>query len=239
MPIEGQPTPPPAQAPAAGQAASEAAAARPGKGRILIVDDEPDVLESTALVVKTLGYEALTLSDPGQILDTVEQERPALLLQDLKMPGLNVSGLVAALRVNPETAETPIVFFSAGSDLAATAARYDAWGYLPKPFSPQEMAHLLRKALGPPPTRATPPRDLKREMRTVFHEYWNLLAALSNYIVVLDRASNLSPDEERSVRGLDELILKLESKTDRLRAYVMSLVGTVEQAMEPDVAGGA
>lgn len=206
----------------------------PIKDKVLIVDDEPDVLESTALLIEALGYQALRLSDPAEILETVEQEQPGILLQDLKMPGLNVAGLVAALRLNPLTAEVPLVFFSAGGDLPTTAARYDAWGYLAKPFGKEELARLLHQVLGAPAKRQGPwrGRDMQREVRSVFHDYWNLLAALSNYILILDRAKGLSAEAQKSVRGLDEIILKLESKTDRLSAYILALVGSLEPVPE-------
>jgi CheY-like chemotaxis protein len=200
------------------------------KAKVLIVDDEPDVLESTMLLIQALGYDVIPVSDPGEILDTVEREQPGLILQDLKMPGLNVAGLVAALRLNPKTAEVPLVFFSAGSDLATTSARYDAWGYLAKPFGKAELARLLTQVLGAPSTapKATPGRDMQREVRAVFHDYWNLIAALSNYILVLDETANLPPEAQKSVKGLDELIMKLESKTDRLSTYIRALVNSLE-----------
>lgn len=198
--------------------------------KVVIVDDEPDVLESTALLVEALGYKAVRVSEPADILATVEREVPGLILQDLKMPGLNVAGLVAALRLNPNTAEIPLVFFSANSDLPTTAARYDAWGYLAKPFGKEELSRLLVQVLGNrvPSVRGSQDKDMQKKVRSVFHDYWNLLAALSNYILVLDESTGLPPDAQRSVRGLDELILKLEAKTDRLNAYIMSLVNSLE-----------
>lgn len=200
------------------------------KPKVLIVDDEPDVLESTGLLIQALGYEALQVSDPGEILETVEREQPGLILQDLKMPGLNVAGLVAALRLNPKTAEVPLVFFSAGSDLATTSARYDAWGFLAKPFGKQELTRLLNQVLGASPSAhpSASGRDMQREVRTVFHDYWNLLAALSNYILVLDETPGMPAEAQKSVKGLDELIMKLESKTDRLSTYIRTLVNSLE-----------
>jgi FixJ family two-component response regulator len=204
--------------------------------KVLIVDDEPDVLESTGLLIESLGYKAIRVSDPALILDVVAREKPALILQDLRMPGLNVAGLVAALRLNPETAELPLIFFSAGGDLPTTAARYDAWGYLGKPFGKEEIADLLRKVLGTPqdPAGVRAGQDLQRKVRAVFHDYWNLLAALSNYILVLDEVEGLPPEARRSVQGLDELILKLESKTDRLNTYILSLVNGLEPVPRPE-----
>jgi CheY-like chemotaxis protein len=198
--------------------------------KVVIVDDEPDVLESTSLLIEALGYKAVPVAKPAEILAVVEREQPALILQDLKMPGLNFAGLVAALRLNPETAEIPLVFFSASSDLSATAARYDAWGFLPKPFSKEQLAQLLHLVLG---TTAEPGvslegHDAQRKVRNVFHDYWNLLAAFSNYILILDESPGLPPEAQRAVRGLDELILKMESKTDRLSTFILALVNSVE-----------
>ena len=200
------------------------------KAKVLIVDDEPDVLESTGLLIQALGYEAVQVSDPGEILEAIEREQPGLVLQDLKMPGLNVAGLVAALRLNPKTAEVPIVFFSAGSDLATTSARYDAWGYLAKPFGRAELARLLAQVLGTSAStaRGPPGRDMQREVRAVFHDYWNLIAALSNYILILDETPGLPPEAAKAVKGLDELLMKLESKTDRLSTYIRALVNSLE-----------
>lgn len=201
------------------------------KTKVLIVDDEPDVLESTAGLVESLGYSAIRISKSSEILEAVEREKPGVLLQDLKMPGLNVSGLVAALRSNPATAEIPIVFFSANSDVPGTAARYDAWGYLSKPFAKQDLARLLDAAMGAPDvTRVKAGRALNREVRSVFHDYWNLLTALSNYVVTLDEAASLPKGLQKTVRSLDDVVLQLESKTDRLQTHLLALVAAVEAA---------
>lgn len=200
------------------------------KHKVLIVDDDPDVLESTALLVESIGYEVVRVSEASEIIDSLEQEQPAVLMQDLKMPGLNVSGLVAALRSNPATADIPIVFFSATADVAGLAARYDAWGYLAKPFGKQELARLLDEAMqASQPVPVAGVRDVQREVRSVFHEYWNVLAALSNYVVILDDAEGLDAGTKKSIKGLDELILQLEAKTDRLQSYVVGLLSSVER----------
>ena len=208
------------------------------KRKVLIVDDEPDVLESTAGLVESLGYEAVRLSEAADILDAVEREKPAVLLQDLKMPGLNVSGLVAALRSNPATADIPIVFFSANADLPGTAARLDAWGYLSKPFAKQDLARLLREALGSSgPVLTKSGNALHRDVRGVFHDFWNLLAALSNYVVILDESRDLPKSLQKTVRGLDDVVLQLESKTDRLQSYLLGLVDSIEPDGRQDSSG--
>lgn len=202
------------------------------RGRVLIVDDEADVLTSTAMVVESLGYEVHTVSDPAEILDTIARVQPDVVLQDLRMPGLNLAGLVASLRSHSGTATLPLVFFSAHMDVSSIAARYDAWGYLAKPFTADQLASVLVRVLGKVPPAATP-RDFEREVRDIFHDEWNLLAALANYAAILDR-SELPPQARRATEGLLDTILKLESKTDRLRASAIAWAGRGAAVQVPD-----
>lgn len=196
--------------------------------QVLIVDDDPDVLESTAMLVESLGYEAITVSDPAQVLETAEREQPAVLLQDLKMPDLNLSGLVAVLRLSPATDEMPIVFASAVEDVSDHASRYDAWGYLSKPFGKEELARVLEEAIhGDEPI--TTDRAPSREIRRLFHDQWNLLAAIGNYIDVMQSAEDLPPDVEQSVEGLEKTVLQLEARTERMRSYLLALLSETEE----------
>lgn len=179
------------------------------------------------MLVSLLGYDAIPLSDPAKVIDVAEREKPGLILQDLKMKDLNLAGLVASLRSNPATADIPIVFFSASSELAQIAAKYDAWGYLSKPFGEKELAQVLDKTLHPNGggSKVMTQEAARKDLRAVFHDYWNLLSALNNYVQYLERSEKVGNKEREAVLGLQELILKLESKTDRLRAYLIRLVG--------------
>lgn len=196
--------------------------------KVLIVDDDPDVLESTAMLVESLGYEPMTTSDPATVLETAEREQPAVLLQDLKMPDLNLSGLVACLRLSPATDDMPIVFVSAVEDVSSAASRYDAWGYLSKPFGKEELARVLEEAIhGGQPLDTD--REPRREVRRLFHDQWNLLAAIGNYIDVMQSAEELPADVEQSVEGLEKTVLQLEARTERLQAYLMAVLGTARE----------
>jgi CheY-like chemotaxis protein len=208
--------------------------------KVVIVDDEPDVLESTALVVEALGYEAVRVADHAKVVEVVEREQPGVLLQDLKMPGLNVSGLVAALRLNPRTAHVPIVFVSAGGDLATTAASLDAWGYLSKPFGKQALSAVLEQTMGPPPPEPPAAPSLgpgfQRELRGVLRESWGVLASLNNALIRLTSAAPRAPEVQRPVAAMGDVLLKLESKTDELAILARSLVGPASAEPEGPVA---
>lgn len=220
-----QPTPSTPTATAATPGADHAL--RPGT--VLVVDPDPDILQSTGQLVEEMGYLVLRLAEADDVLETVDREQPDLVLLEVKMPGLNVAGLLAALRSNPRTSRIPVAFFSASYELPSIAARHQAWGYLAKPFGYHELSRLLERALGPP-LGESPMGDLRHveaELRTQFRDARNVLAALTNYITVLSRRE-LDEPSRAAVARLEDLVLTLEGRHERLRSYVLALLGPVE-----------
>lgn len=208
--------------------------------KVLIVDDDRDVLASTAMLVESLGYEPITLSDPAEVLETAEREQPAVLLQDLKMPDLNVSGLIALLRLSPATDDLPIVFVSASEDVSTAANRYDAWGYLAKPFGKEELGQVLEEAIhGGDELHVRSGRELRAEVRRIFHDQWNLLAAISNYLEVVESSERLGPEAASSVDGLKQTVLQLEARTERLQSYLLTVLSAVESRQQAEGASEA
>lgn len=205
--------------------------ANQARGPVLLVDPDPDVLQSTALLVEALGYEAVRLAEAEEIFDAVLRHRPGLVFLETQMPGLNVAGLMAALRSEAEIAGTPVVFFSAILDLPAQAQRHQAAGHLAKPFGFQELARILERHLGPPPGVATfeASQDVEKEVRLAFREYRNMLAAFNNYTTLLDKSKQLAAHDRAHVERLQDLVLMLEARTVRLRSYILALIGPPEQ----------
>lgn len=121
--------------------------------KIMIVDDEESILRSTHMLLNVLGYDSVPVSDVGKIIEVAAHERPDLILQDIKMPSLDVDRLMAALRKNPATASIPLAFFSASPQVSETAAAHRAPGYLTKPFAEDELIKLLERLV--PATRVT------------------------------------------------------------------------------------
>lgn len=184
----------------------------------MVVDDEEDILQSTAMLLELLGYEPVLVSDPGEVLMAARQHQPGLILQDLRMPGINVAGLVASLRSDAGTAEIPIVFFSAHTDVATSAGRYDVWGFLRKPFAPHALQRILDQVFK---GATAAPRDAQRAVKDAFHAHWNIMASMANYAHIL----KCGPDASGSVAGnaIEDLLLRLEATTDRLHGLVSSL----------------
>lgn len=110
--------------------------------RVIIVDDEPAILTSTAALLTASGCEVLPLNDPALVAATVREWRPHALLQDARMPGLDLPELVSSVRAADPLVD--IVLFSAGMDTQerALALGLDAW--LEKPFRVDELLRAVK-----------------------------------------------------------------------------------------------
>jgi len=115
--------------------------------RILIVDDEPDMIENCARILRRLGHECLTASQSRQGLGLLESERPDLLLTDLKMP--DVDGMALLRRARELDATLPVIMITAFATIesAVAAVREGAFDYLPKTFSVDQLRVAVERAL--------------------------------------------------------------------------------------------
>lgn len=121
--------------------------------RILVVDDDPDILELIEYKLRGLGYEVHTRVDGEQGLDAARSLHPALVLLDWMMPGRNGIEVLEAVRADPDVdvARTPVLVVTARSqpeDLARVESA-GANGYLSKPFSMRELADRVAAEVGP------------------------------------------------------------------------------------------
>jgi len=115
--------------------------------RILVVDDEPDMVENCTRILRRAGYRVLATTDPERALALVESERPDVVLTDLKMPGID--GMELMRRAHELDPTLPIIMITAfGSIESAVAAiKAGAFDYLPKNFSVDELTVDVERAL--------------------------------------------------------------------------------------------
>ncbi|HEU5395322.1 MAG TPA: response regulator, partial [Candidatus Methylomirabilis sp.] len=102
--------------------------------RILVVDDEPDMVETVARILTRLGHESVTATDGRAALEALERDRPDLVLTDLRMPGMD--GLTLIRQVKRIRAELPVIIITGFSteSSAIDAVNLGVAGYLTKPF---------------------------------------------------------------------------------------------------------
>lgn len=102
--------------------------------RILIVDDEPDILESLEIILEDEGYEVIT-SDKGEFLEQLHNgELPHLILVDVLLSGKDGREIVKYLKSRQETKQIPIIMFSAHPSAEETVRQAGAEDFLAKPF---------------------------------------------------------------------------------------------------------
>jgi DNA-binding NtrC family response regulator len=115
--------------------------------RILIVDDEPDMLENCARILTRLGYQCVTAENGPTALGESERQRPDVVLTDLKMPGMDGMALMA--RLHETDPDLPVIMITgfASIESAVAAVREGAFDYLPKSFSVDQLRVAVERAL--------------------------------------------------------------------------------------------
>ncbi len=107
--------------------------------KILIADDEPDILEIIQFNLQAEGYEVATAKNGDEAIDMAKKHQPDLIILDIMMPGKNGIEVCKFLRTQPKFNHTLIVFLSALSDenTEVRGLETGADDYLTKPISPK------------------------------------------------------------------------------------------------------
>jgi CheY-like chemotaxis protein len=106
--------------------------------RVLLVEDEPDIMLIARAALKRAGLNVITATDGVAALTAVASDRPDLILLDWMMPELDGFETCARLKADPATHDIPVVFLTAKTDESARAKCLElgALGCIPKPFDP-------------------------------------------------------------------------------------------------------
>ena len=132
--------------------------------KILLVDDEVAILETLQILFRGEGYE-VTVADSGpKALAALEDEKPDLVLTDIRMPG--AGGLDVLTAAREVDAEMPVILMTAQASLqsAVRAVNEGAYYYLQKPFANEELLAICRRAAEARQLKAEN-RQLKKEIR--------------------------------------------------------------------------
>jgi DNA-binding response OmpR family regulator len=121
--------------------------------KILIADDEPNILISLEFLMKREGFEVVLARDGQEAIDAIVRERPALVLLDVMMPVKTGFDVCSEVRASETLRDTIIVMLTAkGRDTdVAKGLALGANAYMTKPFSTNELVQKVRELLEPAP----------------------------------------------------------------------------------------
>lgn len=113
--------------------------------RLLVVDDEPNLLRAVAASLRAEGYEVTTARNGREALLRVAESLPDLVVSDIRMPGMDGYQLARQLRASARTALVPVVFLTAKDELAdrVEGFRSGVDAYVTKPFEPDELLAVI------------------------------------------------------------------------------------------------
>lgn len=122
---------------------------------ILIVDDDPDILEGILTILETQPYRLATARDGKKCMEMIATEIPDLLILDLLMPRMDGWGVIREMRSEPRYANVPIMILTTVIEDASrrryeleTGLAMDVQDYVQKPAKPADLIQRVEKLLG-------------------------------------------------------------------------------------------
>jgi PAS domain S-box-containing protein len=190
--------------------------------RVLLVDDNPDNLQVLYQTLEGRDYRLLIAKSGEDALGIAHRARPALILLDIMMPGMDGYEVCRRLKAEPTTSDTPIIFLSALGDTASKLKGFElgAVDYITKPFQAEEVivrvgTHLKIHRLE---------QRLSERNRILEVENQRILAAMGEGLYGLDcrgcitfanpAAARLTGWEESTLLGRDFHALHLHARAD-------------------------
>jgi signal transduction histidine kinase len=210
--------------------------------RILIIDDEPVVLEACSDVLASWPVTIATAGDGSRGLKLVEEFEPDLVFVDLKMPGISGFDVLEQIRERDPTIVTVVITGYATVGSAVDAMKQGAYDFLPKPFTPDQLRLIARRGLE---KRALvlETLSLRREQEAlregfaaiVAHELKSPLGAVQQNLYVLEAqlADRLTDDEASRLGRMKVRIGELLGMVDTWLQSVRVDLSAIEERFAP------
>lgn len=113
------------------------------KKKIVVIDDEADVLFFISLILKNKGYDVVT-SDSTENVAALLSPKPACVLLDINMPGVKGTDICKMIKTDADL-DVPVIMISGNADIAAQSAACHANAYLEKPFAVETLINTINK----------------------------------------------------------------------------------------------
>jgi DNA-binding response OmpR family regulator len=119
------------------------------KKKILIVDDERDVVKVLMIRLQGVGYDVVTAFDGAQGVFMAHKEKPDLIILDIRMPAGNGFSVAQRLKRSIHTFTIPVIFLTGSPEKNAEekAMALGARFYIKKPYDPEELLDAIKRAL--------------------------------------------------------------------------------------------
>jgi CheY-like chemotaxis protein len=118
--------------------------------RILITDDEPDIVKVVKFRLIKMGYEVTVATNGKEGLEAVKLTKPDLVLLDYRMPFLNGDEVCKEIKKDASTRHIPVILMTASTQntVGENIQTMGADDYILKPFEPEELIEKIRKLIG-------------------------------------------------------------------------------------------
>ena len=198
-----------------------------GDVKVFVVDDDASVRKSLARLIAVAGWKVETLASADEFLERAPHDRPACLVLDVRLPGLN--GLELQERLARDDGDIPIVFITGHGDIpmGVRAMKAGAVDFLPKPFEDEALLEAIRRAI----ERDRQIRPIRARLESLTHREREIFAlvvrgllnkqvaghlGITEKTVKVHRARVMEKMRAESLAELVKLSQKLEFRTNRL-----------------------
>lgn len=194
---------------------------------VVVIDDDYTMRLSCGKILAKMGMPAETFEDGSRGLAAVAAAKPAMVIVDLKMPG--ISGMEVISRVHEIDPQIVIVVITgyATIDTAVQAVKCGAYDFLPKPFSPDELRLMVNRGLERRRLALEAERHeaeqtlLKRRFVTfVSHQLRTPLVAIHQYLDVLKSLDEKADDPARRKEWLERCLARIEELQDLIADWL-------------------
>ncbi|MFH6767688.1 response regulator transcription factor [Gaetbulibacter aquiaggeris] len=163
--------------------------------KILLVDDEPDILEIVGYNLSSEGYQVLTAENGIEAVKKAKKELPHLIILDVMMPEMDGIEACEIIRKNPDLKDTLITFLTARGEDYSQLAGFDAGAddYITKPIKPKVLVSKVKALLR---------RFKEQEVENENVKIGNLVINREEYKIILDGAEMVLPRKEFELLSL-------------------------------------
>jgi CheY-like chemotaxis protein len=201
------------------------------EGYLLVVDDIPDILKLLDATLKFKGYRVVTARDGQEALETIQKERPALVVADILMPRMDGFNLVHRLRLDPETRDIPVVFLSAtyvAQEDKDFALSIGVTRFIEKPVNLAEFLPVVEELMSQGNHATHKSLDefefydgYRKRLEIKLHQKVTQIARDQHLLETLSDAEKptFQATLQQAIRERDEIQLLLDQISDRLKGH--------------------